>query len=65
MYQLPMTKLQAAIYHAFLAPFRDDELSEVPSRGSNKTLTYFDKRALENRWDTACTPRRSVRPPRR
>jgi hypothetical protein len=55
-YRLTMTELQAAFSHALLAPFRDDELSEVPARGSKKTLTYIDKRAIENRLDTVCGP---------
>src|SRR4051812_40017229 len=58
MYVLPMTDLQSAFYHALLAPFAPHELSEVPARGGGgkKTLTYLDKRALENRLDTVCGP---------
>lgn len=39
-----------------LAPFHPSELSEVPARGGKKTLTYIDKRALENRLDSVCGP---------
>ncbi len=56
MYILTLTPLQSNFYHALFAPFRDDELSQVPARGSKKTLTYIDKRALENRLDTVCGP---------
>jgi hypothetical protein len=55
MYVLPMTDLQRDFYSTLLAPFHDHELSEVAGRGS-KTLTYIDKRALENRLDTVCGP---------
>jgi hypothetical protein len=51
-YKLTLTRLQSEFYHALLAPFRPDELSEVPARGSKRILTYLDKRALENRLDT-------------
>jgi hypothetical protein len=55
MYVLPMTDLQREFYNALFAPFHDYELSEVAGRGT-KTLTYIDKRALENRLDTVCGP---------
>ena len=55
-YSLSMTDLQRDFYHALLAPFKPEELSEVPARGGNKMLTYVDKRAIENRLDTACGP---------
>jgi len=54
MYVLTLTKLQSAFFQALLAPFRDKELSKAPARGSKKTQTYIDKRALENRLDTVC-----------
>lgn len=56
MYVLTLTQLQQDFYNALFAPFRDDELSQVPARGSKKVLTYLDKRALENRLDTVCGP---------
>ncbi len=55
-YRLTLTPLQLDFYHALLAPFRDEELSQVPARGGKKILTYLDKRALENRLDTVCGP---------
>jgi hypothetical protein len=55
MYVLPMTDLQREFYNALFAPFRPEELSEAPGRGT-KTLTYIDKPALENRLDTVCGP---------
>ena len=48
-YQLTMTQEQLDFWHALLAPFQDHELSQVPRGG--KTLTYVDKRALDNRLD--------------
>jgi len=53
-YRVTMTQEQLDFWHALLAPFQDHELSQVPRGG--KTLTYLDKRALENRLDTVCGP---------
>ena len=53
-YRLTMSQEALDFWHALLAPFQDHELSEVPRGG--RTLTYIDKRALENRLDTVCGP---------
>jgi len=53
-YRLTMTEEAIGFWHALWAPFQDHELSQVPRGG--KTLTYVDKRALENRLDTVCGP---------
>jgi Rad52/22 family double-strand break repair protein len=50
-----MTGRQLAFYRELYAPFRDDELSTKPGRGS-KEFTWLDKRALMNRLDTVCGP---------
>src|SRR4051812_25683074 len=50
-----MTPLQLDFWRALCAPFPDNELSTVSGRGG-KTLTYIDKRALENRLDDVCGP---------
>jgi hypothetical protein len=52
-----MTTRQLEFYRELLAPFRDDQLSEVPGRGG-KTFTFVDKRAIENRLDEVCGPHR-------
>lgn len=51
-----MTDRQLSFWRELLAPFAPSELSEVPARGSKKTLTYIDKRALSNRLDSVCGP---------
>ena len=51
-----MAPHQLAFWRELLAPFAPNELSEVPARGGKKTLTYIDKRALENRLDSVCGP---------
>lgn len=51
-----MAPHQLEFYRELLAPFASHELSEVPARGGKKTLTYLDKRALENRLDSVCGP---------
>lgn len=51
-----MTERQLAFWRALLAPFRPEELSEVPARGGKRTLTYLDSRALMNRLDSVCGP---------
>ena len=51
-YRVTMIQEQLDFWHALLAPFQDHELSQVPRGG--KTLTYLDKRAIENRLDTVC-----------
>jgi hypothetical protein len=56
MYQCQLAPHQLDFYRALLAPFADHELSEVPARGSKKTLTYLDKRSLSNRLDSVCGP---------
>lgn len=56
-YQPKMTELQLAFFQALTAPFPDESLSEKPGRGKDgKPLTWLDKRALENRLDSVCTP---------
>ena len=53
---LKMAPHQLEFYRELLAPFASHELSEVPARGGKKTLTYLDKRAIENRLDSVCGP---------
>jgi hypothetical protein len=54
-YQPEMTEKQLAFFRALTAPFPDESLSEKPGRGG-KPMTWLDKRALENRLDSVCTP---------
>lgn len=51
-----MAPHQLEFWQELLAPFAEHELSEVPARGGRGTLTYIDKRALENRLDSVCGP---------
>jgi hypothetical protein len=44
-----MVPHQLEFFRELLAPFAPSELSEVPARGGQRTLTCIDKRVLENR----------------
>jgi hypothetical protein len=54
-YQPAMTELQLGFFRALCAPFPEEALSVKPGRGGNP-MTWLDKRALENRLDSVCTP---------
>jgi hypothetical protein len=53
-----MAPHQLEFFRELLAPFDPSELSEMPAPGGQRTLTYIDKRALENRLDSVCSPHR-------
>lgn len=54
-YQPEMTELQLSFFRALCAPFPEEALSVKPGRGGSP-MTWLDKRALENRLDSVCTP---------
>ncbi len=48
-YRLTLTPLQLDFCHELLAPFRDDELSQVPARGGKHLLGLLVARLLDGK----------------